>query len=89
MTIFKSLEDKYKKKEPYGWIQWKGTDVCIDIHCKCGKFTHFDGAFMYFVQCPYCNQIYEASGLIDLIERDIKDLKDCSIKKAERDDFNG
>lgn len=87
MTNFKSLDDNYKKEKPYGWIQWKGTDVCIDLNCKCGNLAHFDGDFMYFIQCPYCDRIYEASGFIDLIERNEKELKDINIKKALRCDF--
>ena len=51
---------------PYGWIQWKGTDVCIDIWCKCGAVMHFDGSFMYYVQCLYCHQIWEMDGHIQM-----------------------
>lgn len=40
------------------FIQWKGTDVCIDFYCDCGRHTHFDGYFAYSVRCP-CGQIYE------------------------------
>ena len=29
------LQEMYKDK-PHGWIQWKGTGVCMDVHCKCG-----------------------------------------------------
>ena len=34
---------------PHGWIQWKGTDVCIDLHCECGSHGHVDGDFVYYV----------------------------------------
>lgn len=60
---------EHKNNPPFGWIQWKGTDVCIDIHCLCGKLTHFDGDFMYFIKCPYCNRIYECDGHIKLVEK--------------------
>lgn len=63
-------------KDPHGWIQWKGTDVCIDIHCKCGALAHFDGDFMYHIKCPYCGQIYEVNGHIELIPIAEKDLDD-------------
>lgn len=53
---------------PHGWIQWKGTDVCVDIHCKCGTLSHFDGEFMYSIQCPECKTIYFCNGHIELIE---------------------
>lgn len=68
-------EIKIDFKKSYGWIQWKGTDVCIDIHCKkCNELTHFDGDFMYFITCVKCGTIYEANGHIELIEREIKDF---------------
>ena len=51
---------------PHGWVQWKGTDVCCDIHCECGEHTHFDGMFMYYVKCPHCGQVYECGGHIKL-----------------------
>ena len=65
-----------RRKDPHGWIQWKGTDVCIDIHCKCGELSHYDGDFMYFIQCPYCNKIYEANGFIKLHEISEKKIRE-------------
>lgn len=49
---------KDKKSSPRGWIQWKGTDVCIDIHCSCGCLSHYDGDFMYSIICLKCKQAY-------------------------------
>ncbi len=43
----------------YGWIQWKGTDVCVDLHCACGEQTHYDGDFLYYWVCPYCDRLWE------------------------------
>lgn len=43
---------------PRGWIQWKGTDVCMDVHCSCGADLHIDGYFAYFVGCPECRRVY-------------------------------
>lgn len=41
--------------EPHAFIQWKGTDVCMDFTCECGAADlHFDGYFAYVVQCPNC-----------------------------------
>lgn len=49
------------------WIQWKGTDVCCDVHCvKCDNSFHYDGSFFYFFQCPVCNQIYECGSHIEV-----------------------
>ena len=44
---------------PHAFIQWKGTDVCMDFHCECGAHCHFDGDFAYAVKCPHCNTIWE------------------------------
>lgn len=45
--------------EPSAFIQWKGTDVCMDFHCECGAFCHFDGDFAYTVKCPHCSTVWE------------------------------
>lgn len=45
--------------EPSAFIQWKGTDVCMDFHCECGAFCHFDGDFAYTVRCPHCKTVWE------------------------------
>lgn len=47
---------------PHGWVQWKGTSVCLDLHCKCGESSHFDGGFAYALRCPYCDQVYVMDG---------------------------
>lgn len=54
--------------DPHGWLQWKGTDVCMDLHCKCGKLSHVDGMFMYNVKCCECGTVYMCNGHIELIE---------------------
>lgn len=53
---------------PHGWIQWKGTEVCMDVHCKCGKSFHIDATFAYNVKCPECETIYAVNGHVELIE---------------------
>ena len=44
---------------PRAFIQWKGTDVCMDFHCECGAYCHFDGYFAYTVKCPHCGAVWE------------------------------
>lgn len=52
----------------YGWIQWKGTDACIDIHCgQCGHFGHMDQDFLYFYKCPMCGTAYGLGQVVRLI----------------------
>jgi hypothetical protein len=54
--------------QPHAWIQWKGTNVCMDIHCKCGEMTHVDNDFAYHVKCCKCGTVYFCNGNIELIE---------------------
>ena len=56
------------KKESHGWIQWKGTEVCIDIHCKCGYLGHFDGDFFYWYKCRKCGRYYSVGQNVVLHE---------------------
>lgn len=51
---------------PHGWIQWKGTNICMDIRCKCGTLTHVDADFLYHVKCGACGQVYECDGHVTL-----------------------
>jgi hypothetical protein len=46
-------------EEPHAFIQWKGTDVCMDFWCECGAHLHFDGDFAYAVRCPHCKTIWQ------------------------------
>jgi hypothetical protein len=62
-----SQDTQIPKGEAKGWIQWKGTDVCIDIHCACGHHGHFDGDFMYYYECPACKKVYAAGQTIKMI----------------------
>lgn len=48
-----------KIKRTYAFIQWKGTDVCMDFYCECGKQCHVDDFFAYTVECPGCKTIWE------------------------------
>lgn len=51
-----------------GWIQWKGTDVCCDVHCYCGALLHVDGEFAYVVECPHCKRQLWLDGHIEVVE---------------------
>ena len=50
-----------------GWIQWKGTDVCMDINCVCGHHGHVDRDFFYFFECPKCKQRYAVGQNVQFI----------------------
>jgi hypothetical protein len=55
------------------FIQWKGTDVCLDFHCRCGRHGHFDGYFAYRLRCS-CGLIYEMGTqvMVRIVEDDPK-----------------
>ena len=46
-------------KKPRAFVQWKGTDVCMDFYCDCGAHCHFDGYFADAVKCPHCTAEWE------------------------------
>lgn len=72
----------------YGWIQWKGTEVCIDLHCDCGFLGHFDGEFFYYYECPNCKKKYAVGQnikLIALTEKQIQENLDIDFKTCEID----
>jgi hypothetical protein len=54
--------------KPYGWIQWKGTDACIDLHCACGHHCHLDEEFLYAWQCHQCGRKYLLDCHVQLVE---------------------
>ena len=62
--------------EPSVYIQWKGTDVCMDFHCDCGAFCHFDGDFAYVVQCPHCKTLWQMPSIV--YPRKLTDSKEKS-----------
>lgn len=55
-------------KGPHGWIQWKGTRVCLDVHCSCGKMSHVDAEFAYTIRCGYCGKLWAVCANVRLIE---------------------
>jgi len=80
---------EFTPKDPHGWVQWKGTDVCMDVHCSCGCHFHIDAEFVYFVECPACNKVYEVNGHVELIEvvdeNEIKDVRENQCLKTEQE----
>lgn len=51
--------DDLDRPKANAFIQWKGTDVCMDFCCDCGATGHCDGYFHYVVECPKCGQKWE------------------------------
>lgn len=69
-ALFPSLSMEQPKV--HGWIQWKGTDVCMDVHCECGSMTHIDGGFIYHIKCASCGRVYEVDGHVRLHKLDFE-----------------
>ena len=49
-------------------MQLKGTDICMDLHCKCGCSSHIDGMFTFYVECPECGEVYKVHSDVKLSE---------------------
>ncbi len=56
--------------KPNAWIQWKGTKVCMDVRCPCGRLGHVDGQAAYYIECPDCHRVYFVNGHVELVELD-------------------
>jgi hypothetical protein len=54
--------------EAHGWIQWKGTNVCMDVHCICGAHGHVDEDFTYHYKCLACGRFFDVAGYVRLVE---------------------
>lgn len=73
---------------PYVFIQWKGTNVCADIHCSCGSQFHIDGDFMYAIECVDCSRKYEIGWYVKMYPVD--KIEGCYYKgKTSADDYIG
>jgi hypothetical protein len=53
-------------ENPSAWIQWKGTDVCMDVRCDCGAVSHVDADFAYYYRCPSCREVFRVGQSIRL-----------------------
>jgi len=68
MSSHLAIEGPLFRDKPHAWLQWKGTDVCVDLHCECGAHLHYDGAFLYYWRCPHCKRIWEMGTHISIYE---------------------
>lgn len=65
---FEEANESFTLNKTDGFIQWKGTDVCMDLHCECGFHNHYDGYFAYEVKCRGCGNIYALSPNVEVIK---------------------
>lgn len=86
--IYGEDDAKFSGK-PHGWIQCKGTGVCIDLHCECGQHGHVDAEFFYYYRCVTCGRTYAVGcnvTLIPLNESQVAEVEKhaCGIKVDEK-----
>lgn len=55
---------------PSVWVQWKGTELCADFRCTCGRNGHIDDSFAYRVRCGACGKIWKLPETLKLIPVD-------------------
>lgn len=55
------------RSAPQVFVQWKGTDACLDFTCTCGYSGHYDGMFAYGLKCFHCGAIYTMPHTFGLI----------------------
>ena len=79
-----AIEDSlFSGQASHTYIQWKGTAVCMDFKCVCGLSMHFDAAFMYFVKCPACSQIYAVGSRVVMVPVNESDADSAEIHVLE------
>lgn len=66
--IYDLMQEQTRLPPPSGFIQWKGTNVCMDVRCKCGHHGHVDSDFAYFYQCPSCKQVFGVGEYVKIVE---------------------
>ena len=69
---------------PHAFIQWKGTDVCMDFHCECTAHLHFDGYFAHYIECPHCRSVWQMP--INLFPRKVTGTKGMTPAVMEADE---
>ena len=69
---------------PHGWIQWKGTNVCIDLHCTCGNLGHFDGDFAYAIKCAYCGAIWKLGQNVQFTPLPEEEMEETCIQEGKK-----
>ncbi len=68
--------DQVDNATPYAFIQWKGTDACMDFYCRCGAQHHFDGEFAYYYRCKACGLHYKVGSYVALYEMTTDEVAD-------------
>lgn len=69
------------------YIQWKGTDACLDFYCDCdpSEPAHLHGDFVYSVKCPQCGKIYTLPDMLTLTDVQAVPVKDRHWSANDKD----
>lgn len=71
---------------PRTFIQWKGTNICVDFECPCGRSAHMDTYFLYAVVCPDCGRRWELDPT--LLVREVHEGEECQLDPIELEDVH-
>lgn len=82
MSDHLKLERELFQGAPFAWIQWKGTDACMDMHCECGHMGHVDAMFAYYFECPQCKEVYEVGSHVRLYKLSLEERKALTTQPA-------
>lgn len=63
------------------FLQWKGTDACMDFWCPCGAALHYDGYFGDQLTCGRCGQSWQLPHALTAVAAD----RDPSVLKLVYD----
>jgi hypothetical protein len=72
---------------PQVFVQWKGTDVCLDFTCECGISGHFDGFFAHALRCS-CGAVWAMPSTVyprKLTDAEIEAWPDASARVVDVD----
>lgn len=58
-----NYDDAHPDGKANVFVQWKGTEACLDFVCECGRQGHFDGFFAYTLRCE-CGAVWEMPSTI-------------------------
>lgn len=64
----RDVEWRPERGEPHALIQWKGSEICMDVRCECGAFGHLDASHTYYVRCAHCGRTYKVNPHVQLVE---------------------
>lgn len=71
LSLIHSAQREERERIEYGdslstFIQWKGTDLCMDWFCEDGHQNHWDGDFAYEISCIDCGKKYYPESSVKL-----------------------